>query len=158
MRVFVLCGGQGTRLAPVLGGVPKALAPIHGRPFLDDQLEALHQAGFVDLVLCTGVGHDQIAAHVRSCWGTTIQCSHEPTPRGTAGALRYARGWVQDTVLVVNGDTFVTADYHAMNNHNCVGVIWIGIIRLLCSANNWTERMDRFRDVLSRPALCGFRS
>ena len=40
--------------------------------------------------------------------------SREPEPRGTAGALRYARDWVQDTVLVVNGDTIVTVDYHAL--------------------------------------------
>lgn len=78
MRVLILYGGQGTRLAPVLGGVPKALAPIDGRPFLDYQLEALFRAGFVDVVLCTGVGHDQIAAHVRFRWGTTIHISREP--------------------------------------------------------------------------------
>lgn len=88
IRVLILCGGQGTHLASVLGDVPKALAPINGRPFLDYQLDVLYRARFSAIVLCTGVGHDQIAAHCRSCWGTNIHTSHEPEPRGTAGALR----------------------------------------------------------------------
>ena len=41
MKAFVLAGGLGTRLRPRFGELPKALAPLGGRPFLLRQLEWL---------------------------------------------------------------------------------------------------------------------
>jgi D-glycero-alpha-D-manno-heptose 1-phosphate guanylyltransferase len=41
MRALILAGGFGTRLRSRLPGVPKALAPVGGRPFLAHQLDWL---------------------------------------------------------------------------------------------------------------------
>ena len=35
MRAFVLAGGLGTRLKERFGDLPKGLAPLGGRPFLE---------------------------------------------------------------------------------------------------------------------------
>ena len=45
MKAFVLAGGLGTRLRPKFGELPKPLAPLGGRPFLERQLDELQIAG-----------------------------------------------------------------------------------------------------------------
>ena len=43
--VIILAGGLGTRLRSVVGDVPKPMAPIHGRPFLNTNLHTLKIKG-----------------------------------------------------------------------------------------------------------------
>jgi NDP-sugar pyrophosphorylase family protein len=111
--VFVLAGGLGTRIQPVLGDVPKLLAPIGGRPFIDFLFDWLRGFGARRVVL--GLGHraqairDYLADHPPE--GITIETVLEPRPLGTAGAIRFARHLLHsDPVLVMNGDSFVAAD------------------------------------------------
>jgi NDP-sugar pyrophosphorylase family protein len=113
----ILCGGLGTRLRPVAGDTPKALVEIAGTPFLDRLLAHLAASGLHDVVLCTGVGADRVAAHCGdgSRWGLEIRSSREDTPLGTGGALRLARGLIASSpFLVLNGDSFVDADPRAL--------------------------------------------
>ena len=55
LDVFILAGGLGTRIRPVLGDLPKILAPIAGRPYLDYLLDWLRGFGARRIVL--GLGH-----------------------------------------------------------------------------------------------------
>ena len=105
----ILCGGMGTRLRGVLGGVPKGLAAVGGRPFLEVLVRDLAGAGVGRVVLCTGVGADQIRAHFAGGdWGAEIVFSAEPAPLGTGGALGLARPHLTtDPVLAMNGDSRV---------------------------------------------------
>ncbi len=59
----ILAGGLGTRLRHVLGDLPKALAPVAGRPFLAYQLDWLKKQEVTRVVLCTGYCHELIAAY-----------------------------------------------------------------------------------------------
>jgi NDP-sugar pyrophosphorylase family protein len=112
----VLAGGLGTRLRPIIGDLPKALAPVRGRPFLAYQLELLKRRGITRIVLCTGYGHDLIQAHCGdgAALGMQILYSVEEQPLGTAGALQQARRHLQETFLVLNGDTYFVADISAL--------------------------------------------
>ena len=113
----ILCGGLGTRLRPVAGDTPKALVEIAGAPFLDRLLAQLAASGLRDVVLCTGVGADSVAAHCGdgSRWGLEIRISREDTPLGTGGALGLARGLIASSpFLVLNGDSFVEADFRSL--------------------------------------------
>ena len=118
-RTFVLCGGLGTRLRDAVGGVPKVLAPVAGRRFLDLFVGALHRAGIRRIVLLAGHLADQVAAHVRGPLrhafpDVEIVVSVEPMPLGTAGALAHARALVDGTCLLLNGDTYVELDAQAL--------------------------------------------
>lgn len=111
--VFVLAGGLGTRIQPVLGDVPKLLAPIGGRPFIDFLFDWLRGFGARRVVL--GLGHrgqairDYLAEHPPEA--VSVETVLEPRPLGTAGAIRFARHQLHsDPVLVMNGDSFVAAD------------------------------------------------
>jgi mannose-1-phosphate guanylyltransferase len=112
MKAFVLAGGLGTRLKPRFGDLPKPLAPLKGRPFLEHQLDWLRNGGIVDVVLCVGHGADRVLETLGdgSRLGVRLTYSAEDEPLGTAGALRLARRWVDGPAIVVNGDTLPEAD------------------------------------------------
>jgi len=114
--VAVLAGGLGTRLQGVLGALPKVLAPVAGRPFLDHLLDWLAGFGARRVVLCLGHRAERVLAHLAHSPRTdlTLVPLIEPAPLGTAGAVRLARPHLSsDPVLVLNGDTFVDADLSA---------------------------------------------
>jgi NDP-sugar pyrophosphorylase family protein len=113
LDTFVLAGGLGTRIRPVLGDVPKILAPISGRPYLAYLLEWLQRFGARRVVL--GLGHraQAVIDYVDALPAGPIELATviEPSPLGTAGAIRFARGVLRsDPVLIMNGDSFTDAD------------------------------------------------
>lgn len=116
MEAVVLAGGFGTRLRAVVADVPKPMAPIAGRPFLERLLGSLGRRGVTRAVLSLGYMADMIQAHFGSRFqGIDIVCEVETTPLGTGGALKKALARVQgDAALVVNGDTFLDVDVAAL--------------------------------------------
>ncbi len=119
--IFVLAGGLGTRIPPVLGTLPKLLAPIAGRPYLSYLLDWLARFGARRVVL--GLGHQasSVVEHVRLSPANEIEIATiiEPQPLGTAGAIRFARSALHsDPVLIINGDSFVDADLCQFLEHH----------------------------------------
>ncbi|MBA2720936.1 MAG: NTP transferase domain-containing protein [Chloroflexi bacterium] len=135
MRALVLAGGLGTRLRSVVGAAPKALAPVGGRPFLHYLLAQLQRNGFDDVTVCTGYGADAVRSFVGSgaTWGLRVDCSDEPQPLGTGGAIRLAIGRHPDKRFVVlNGDSFfdiVLADLIAAHEA-MAGLVTLAACRL----------------------------
>jgi NDP-sugar pyrophosphorylase family protein len=113
LDVFVLAGGLGTRLQPVLGDVPKLLAPVGTRPYLAYLLDWLRSFGARRIVF--GLGHR--AESIRNYFSDNphpdlkLETIVEPQPLGTAGAVRFARAQLRtNPVLVLNGDSYVDTD------------------------------------------------
>lgn len=113
MEAIILAGGFGTRLRSVVSDVPKPMAPIAGRPFLELLLDHLTPYGFNHIVLSTGYMHEKIEAHFGNSYhGVDISYAIEDTPLGTGGGMRNAiRYCNDDDVVVVNGDTLFKIDY-----------------------------------------------
>jgi histidinol-phosphate phosphatase family protein len=112
-RVLILAGGLGTRLQQVLKNVPKPLAPIDGRPFLEYQIEYLKNQGFTEFTLLTGHLSAKIEKHFGDGkkFGVEIDYSVESEPLGTGGAICQAMfSHPNDKFLVFNGDTLFTTD------------------------------------------------
>jgi D-glycero-alpha-D-manno-heptose 1-phosphate guanylyltransferase len=116
MEAIVLAGGLGTRLKSKLDGIPKAMAPIAGRPFLEILLHELKREGFSRALLSVGHLREVIQDHFGAFWqGLALEYVIEETPLGTGGAIRKALACAsEESVLVLNGDTFLAADYGAM--------------------------------------------
>jgi D-glycero-alpha-D-manno-heptose 1-phosphate guanylyltransferase len=108
-EAIVLCGGLGTRLRPVVSDVPKPMAPISGRPFLEYLLAFLAAEGVSRVIMAAGYKHQVIADHFGARWnGLDIAYSIEPEPLGTGGGLRLAMGRLEAAAgLVVNGDSLL---------------------------------------------------
>ena len=109
VRAFVLCGGQGTRLRPVLADRPKSMALISETPFLQLLLDRLRCQGVADVILGTGYMAEKIESYFGSGnkLAMRIRYSREHEPRGTGGALKLAEPLISDPVLVLNGDSYV---------------------------------------------------
>src|SRR5580693_8278643 len=91
MEAIILAGGLGTRLAGRLDGIPKAMAPVAGRPFLEILLLQLRRAGFTRAILSVGYLHEVIQKHFGAQFqGLSIDYAIESQPLGTGGAIRLA--------------------------------------------------------------------
>jgi len=116
VRAFVLCGGLGTRLRPVLSDRPKSMALIGDVPFLQLLLQGLKSQGVEEVVLGTGYRAEQIEDFFRSGEdiGLRLFYSRENEPLGTGGALKLAEPLLREPVAVLNGDTYVEWSLAAM--------------------------------------------
>ncbi len=115
MKALVLAGGLGTRLRPRFGDLPKPLAPIGGRPFLERQLASLAGHGVRRAVILAGHGAEALRAELGTrAAGVELEWSVEDRPLGTAGALRLAAPYVDGRVWVMNGDTLAEGDPWAL--------------------------------------------
>lgn len=112
----ILAGGLGTRLRSVVGDVPKCLAPVGDRTFLDIQIRQLATAGIEEIVLSLGHLSEQVIAAVSaSAYGIPVRNVVEPELLGTGGAIGYALDALGlDEVLVANGDTYLDGNLSAM--------------------------------------------
>jgi len=110
---IVLAGGMGTRLKSVVSDVPKPLAPINGRPFLEYLLDQLAAQGITEVIFAVGYK----GKLVEEAFGEEHDClslhySYEPEALGTGGAVQLALGQhnADEPVWVINGDTFFACD------------------------------------------------
>ena len=86
--VIILAGGLGTRLRSVVEDVPKPMAPINGRPFLEYQLAYLKNQGVSSVIFAVGYMADVIERHFGAQWQSiNVSYSREECPLGTGGGL-----------------------------------------------------------------------
>jgi D-glycero-alpha-D-manno-heptose 1-phosphate guanylyltransferase len=62
MEAIVLAGGFGTRLRSVVADLPKPMAPVAGRPFLEILLKLLAKNCFNRVVLSVGYMADKVVS------------------------------------------------------------------------------------------------
>ena len=116
MKTVLLVGGLGTRLRSAVPSLPKTLASVGDKPFLELLVRQLGSQGLHQLVMCTGYLAEQIQEVFGNGrdFGATIEYSKEIVPLGTAGALKLAQSYLQNEsdFLVINGDTFLEIDFN----------------------------------------------
>lgn len=111
MKALILAGGKGIRLDPVVSDIPKPMAEVAGRPFLEWQLDFLAEYDVTDVVLSVGYKDEVIREHFGTGEGfpADIEYVQESEPLGTGGAVRKAQPLLasEDNFLVLNGDTYL---------------------------------------------------
>jgi len=109
---IILAGGFGTRLQSVVSELPKPMAPVAGRPFLEYLLDYAGRQGIERAVLCVGYKRKVIQDHFRSKYkDITIEYAVEEEPLGTGGAIWNAFPYCEnETVVVLNGDSLFEVD------------------------------------------------
>jgi len=115
-EAIILAGGFGTRLQEVIKDVPKPMAPINSKPFLDYLLKYLAHYGIKRVVLSVGYLSDLVIAHYgKNFEGIEIIYSIEQEPLGTGGGIRLAmeQCYTKD-ILVLNGDSFFDIDLNKL--------------------------------------------
>lgn len=113
---ILLAGGLGTRLRDAVPGIPKCLAPVAGKPFLEVQLAQLSSQGIGRFVLALGhLAEQVIDVAKRLEHAFPLEWIVEPRPLGTGGATLFAmhEGGLSEAVIA-NADTLVQADLRAL--------------------------------------------
>jgi NDP-sugar pyrophosphorylase family protein len=119
MRVIILAGGKGVRLAPLTEVIPKPLVPLGGMPIMEVVIRQLAAQGFGRITLAVGYLSELIQAYFQdgSRWGVDIDYSFEKEPLGTAGPLAQIPD-LTDTFLVMNADILTNLNFRDLVNHH----------------------------------------
>jgi D-glycero-alpha-D-manno-heptose 1-phosphate guanylyltransferase len=109
MEAIILAGGLGTRLKKVVPDLPKPMAPVAGRPFLEILLSMLAAKGFTRVILSLGFMSEKISLHFGDSYlGMDLIYEVEGQPLGTGGAIRAALARCEeDHAFIFNGDTYL---------------------------------------------------
>lgn len=109
----ILAGGLGTRLRSAVPDLPKPMAPVDGRPFLEYLLDFWIAQGIGHFILAVGYRHELISSHLgRRYRGARLDYVVEQTPLGTGGGVLLALQQLpaDQRFLLLNGDTYFSVD------------------------------------------------
>lgn len=113
MKVVIMAGGKGTRIASVNSEVPKPMIEIGGKPILQWQIENLKACGLTDIILVVGYMGEVIQGYFKdgTSFGVHISYFVESSPLGTAGAL-FKMSQLTDDFLLMCGDVILDVDFN----------------------------------------------
>ena len=112
---IILAGGLGTRLRETVPDLPKPMAPINGRPFLEFQMDYWIKQGIQKFIISVGYLYKVITNHFGSSYqGIPIEYVIEKTPLGTGGGLLQAAHELIEPFLLLNGDTFFEVELDSL--------------------------------------------
>lgn len=116
MEAIVLAGGFGSRLQTMVQDVPKSMALVNHRPFLEYLLDLLIKQEIDKVVLSVGFMREHIMDHFKDRYKSLeIVYSIEEEPLGTGGGVRLAFWKIEgERSFVLNGDSLFLVDYQKM--------------------------------------------
>jgi mannose-1-phosphate guanylyltransferase len=121
VKAVVLVGGEGTRLRPLTGTIPKPLLPVVDRPLLQHLLDHLARQDIHEVVLSSPYLGSTLRSFIEDLSGWAggrrrVRWITEPSPLGTGGAVANAvhRAGLDETFFVLNGDTLTDLDLIAL--------------------------------------------
>lgn len=136
MKVVIMAGGRGTRIAELFPDIPKPLIPVDGMPILEREIRSLASQGFKDIILTVGYLADKIITYFGdgSQLGVKIDYFVEETPLGNAGALFQLRDKIgEELFFLLNADAAFDVDFNRMlEYHNEHG----GLVTLFTHPNS----------------------
>ena len=112
MKIVIMAGGRGTRIAEVNSEVPKPMIPIMEKPILEYEIDCLRKQGYTDIILVVGYLGQVVQDYFGdgSSFGVSIEYVIEETPLGTAGALYLLKDKISEDFLLLNGDIIFDVD------------------------------------------------
>ena len=107
MKAIILAGGLGTRLQPYTTFLPKPMLPLGGKPILEHEIEWLKKNGIKEIVLCVSYLRKKIEDHFGDGkkFGVKIDYAISNKPLATAGQLKTAEKFIDDTFVCLYGDS-----------------------------------------------------
>ena len=119
--VVILAGGKGKRIRHLTNNIPKPLAKIGGRPFLDILIQNISKFNLNKIFILAGHKGNKIKKkyHNKKINLIDVECIVEKKPLGTGGCLKLIEKKLTKNFFVVNGDTFFDIDLNDifLKNH-----------------------------------------
>lgn len=115
MKAIIMAGGEGSRLRPLTCGRPKPMAPLMDRPVLSYSLELLERHGVREAAATLMYLPESVTSWLGdgARFGMNVRYYIEETPLGTAGSVRQARDFLDETFVVLSGDGVTDCDLTA---------------------------------------------
>ena len=107
MKAVILAGGLGTRLLPYTKTIPKPMLLLGKKPILEYVIKWIKKNGVKDIVLCISYKHKKIESYFQDGkkFGVNIEYAISKKPLSTAGQLKTAEKFIDDTFVCTYGDT-----------------------------------------------------
>ncbi|MBD8069144.1 nucleotidyltransferase family protein [Bacillus sp. PS06] len=112
MKGVIMAGGKGTRLRPLTYHMPKPMVPLLHTPVMEYSIELLKKHGITEIAVTTGYLGNDIKQYFGngSSWGVELTYFDEITPLGTAGSVKNAEAFLDETFVVISGDILTDFD------------------------------------------------
>lgn len=118
MKAIIMAGGSGTRLRPMTCGRPKPIVPVMNRPVMEYTIELLKKHGITNI----GITLQYLPEMIRDIFGdgkdfgVNLEYFIEDIPLGTAGSVKNAEEFLDDTFVVISGDALTDVDLKSVIN------------------------------------------
>ncbi|MGB9802214.1 sugar phosphate nucleotidyltransferase, partial [Desulfofundulus sp.] len=112
MKAIIMAGGEGSRLRPLTCNRPKPMVPVANQPMMSHIVELLKKHGFTDVAVTLQYMPEAIRDYFGNGarYGINMQYFIEETPLGTAGSVKNAQEFLDETFLVISGDALTDLD------------------------------------------------
>ncbi len=107
MKAVILAGGLGTRLQPYTTFMPKPMLPLGEKPLLEHLIDWNRKNGIKSIVLCVSYLRKTIEDYFENGkrFGVEIEYANANRPLATAGQLKTAEKFIDDTFVCIYGDS-----------------------------------------------------
>lgn len=112
MKAVVMAGGEGSRLRPLTIGRPKPMVPIVNKTVIGHIFDLLKYHGITEVVVTLRYMASAIEDFYDdgSTVGMQITYVVEEAPLGTAGSVKNAARYLDETFIVISGDALTDFD------------------------------------------------
>jgi len=112
MKAVIMAGGKGTRLRPLTCSIPKPMVPLLDRPVMEYAIELLKRHDILDIAVTVQHLPEVIRQYFGdgSDFGVRLHYFEEASPLGTAGSVKNAEEFLDETFLVISGDALTDYD------------------------------------------------
>lgn len=113
MRAVLMAGGSGTRLRPLTCDLPKPMVPVLNRPIAEHIVNLLKRNGVQEVITTLHYLPDVIKDYFHEGEDFGIKMKHsveEEQPLGTAGCVKKIEAMLDDTFIVISGDSITDFD------------------------------------------------
>ncbi len=120
MKAVVMAGGAGSRLRPLTIARPKPMVPLVNKPVMGHALDLLKKHGITEVVVTVQYMAERIqeAFGDGSDLGMRIHYALEEVPLGTAGSVKNAAEYLDETFIVISGDALTDFDLTQIINYH----------------------------------------
>lgn len=112
MKAIIMAGGEGTRLRPLTCSRPKPMVPVMNKPVMEHIINLLKKHNILDIGVTLQYMPEVIKDYFGDGrdFGVNISYFIEEEPLGTAGSVKNAQEFLDDTFLVISGDALTDID------------------------------------------------
>lgn len=120
MKAIILAGGLGTRLQPYTTFLPKPMLPLGEKPILEHLVSWTRKNGIKSVVLCVSYLRKTIEDYFEDGkrFGVSIEYAVSNRPLATAGQLKTAEKFIDDTFVCMYGDSIFDFNLRSMINQH----------------------------------------